>query len=89
MRTDEIKNEIDEIGKWKKKIKRKDLTYKPNSYLHGFQKFETIRSIRDSICTGKINMDEAEMDQTNLLENMIKFNNKSKPKTKETKTKKN
>ena len=28
------------------------------------------------------------MDQTNLLENMVKFNNKSKPKTKEGKNKK-
>ena len=28
------------------------------------------------------------MDQSNLLENMVKFNNKSKPKTKEGKVKK-
>ena len=28
MRTNEIKNEIDEIGKWEDKIKRKDLKYK-------------------------------------------------------------
>ena len=28
------------------------------------------------------------MDQVNLLENMVKFNNKSKPKTKEGKAKK-
>ena len=33
-------------------------------------------------------MDEAEMDQTNLLENMVRFYNKSKPKTKEDKDKK-
>ena len=30
----------------------------------------------------KISIHEAEMDQTNLLENMVKFNNKSTPKTK-------
>ena len=28
MRTDEIKNEIDEIRKWEEKINRKDLKYK-------------------------------------------------------------
>ena len=28
MRTDEIKHEIDEIRKWKGKIKREDLNYK-------------------------------------------------------------
>ena len=59
MRTNEIKNEIDEIRKWEEKIKRKDLI-----------------------------IDGAEMDQRNLLENMVKFNNKSKTKTKEGKAKK-
>ena len=83
MRTDEIKNEIDEIRKREEKTERKDLKYKPNKYLYDFQKFETIRSFDDSIYTGKINIDEAEMDQTNLLKNMVTFNNKSKPKTQE------
>ena len=32
-------------------------------------------------------MHEAEMDETNLLENMVKFNNKSRAKTKEGKDK--
>ena len=62
----------------------KNLKYETND----FQKFETIKSFGNSIYTGKINIDEAEMDQTNLLENMVKFKNKSKPKTKEGKNKK-
>ena len=37
---------------------------------------------------GKINIDEAEMNQTNLLENMRKFNNNSRPQLKEDKEKK-
>ena len=36
----------------------------------------------------KISIDEVEMDQTNLLKNLVKFNNKSKIKTKEGKDKK-
>ena len=32
-------------------------------------------------------MHEADIDQTNLLENMVKFNNKSRPKIKEGKNK--
>ena len=32
MRTNEIKNEIDEIKKWEEKIKRKDLIYKAKKY---------------------------------------------------------
>ena len=80
MRTDDINNEKFEIRKRKEKIKWKELKYKTNKYLYDFQQFEVIRFFGDSIYTGKIDIDEAEMDQTNLLENMIKLSNKSKPK---------
>ena len=33
----------------------------------------------DRIYTGKINLDETEKDQANLFENLVKYNNKSKP----------
>ena len=36
MRTDEIKNEIDDIRKWEEKIKQKDLNYKTNEHLSDF-----------------------------------------------------
>ena len=81
MRNDKIKNEIYEIKKWKNKIKRKDLKYETNKYVFDFQQFETIRSFGDSIYNGKSNIDEAEMKQTNLLENIMGFSNKSRPRT--------
>ena len=56
--------------------------------MHDFQQFEAIRSFSSSIYTGKIYIDKAEIDQGNLLENIVKFNNKSKSKTKEGKNKK-
>ena len=37
---------------------------------------------RDSIYNGKISIDEAEMEQTNLLENIVNVSNKSKPRSK-------
>ena len=81
MRTDEIKNEIDETRKWEKNwTKRLKMQIK---YLHDFQQFEKIRSFGDNIYTGK-----AEMDHANLLEKMVKFDYKSKPKAKESKHKK-
>ena len=46
---------------------------KKKKYIHDFQQFKTTRSFVDSIYTGKISIDEAEMDQTNLLETMVKF----------------
>ena len=63
----------------RKKIELKDLKYKASKYMHDFQPFETVKYFGDSIYTGKISMDEADMDQTNQLEKMIKFNNKSIP----------
>ena len=47
-----------------------------------------IRSFGESIYAVKISIPEVEMDQTNLLENMVKFNNRSRPKTKEDRDKK-
>ena len=46
------------------------------------EQYEMIRSFGESIYTGKENVDKAEMDQNNLLENMVNFNNKSRPKSK-------
>ena len=56
--------------------------------IYDFQQFEKIRSFDDSIYTDKINIDEAEMDQSNLLKNMVEFNKKSRPKSKESNAKK-
>ena len=47
-----------------------------------------VRSFGESIYTGKININQAEIDQSNLLENMVKCNNKSRPITTEGKDKK-
>ena len=70
------------------KIKRKDLIYKSNKYKCDFLQYEMIRSSPSSIFTGKINIDEAEMDQSNLLKNLVEFNNTSRPTTIEGKDKK-
>ena len=78
MKNNEVENDIDEIGKWKEKIKRKDLKYETKKYVYDFQKFEAIRYFGNNICTGNININEAEIDQSNLLEIMVEFNDKSK-----------
>ena len=77
MRNNAFKNEIYKTKKWENKVKQKDLKFETNRYNFGFQQYETIRSCGDSMYTGKIRVDEAEMDQTNLLEYMIKFDHKS------------
>ena len=47
-----------------------------------FQQFETVRFFGDSIYTSNINIG-IEEDQNNLLDNIVEFNNKSRPKTKD------
>ena len=52
------------------------------------KRYETIRYFSESIYSGKISIHEADMDQTNLLDNIKKFNDRSRPKTKDGKDKK-
>ena len=87
MRNDEAKNDIDKIKKWKNKIKRKNLKYKTNRSKYDLQQFKT-RSFGDSIYNDKVGINEADMDQTKLLDNMVDFNNNSRARSKEDKDKK-
>ena len=80
MRTDKDKNVIVEIKK-KDKIKRKDLKYEAGKYNYHLKQYKTIRSFGESIYSGKISIHKPDMDQTNLLDNMKKINDKSRPNT--------
>ena len=76
------------LKKWENRIKRKDLKFETNRYIFDFQQYETISSFDDSIYNGKISIKEAQMKQTNLLENIINLSNKSRARTKKGKDKK-
>ena len=81
MRTNEIKNEMDEIKKWEGKIKRKDLMYKANKYKRDLQQCETIRSFVKVFILVKLIQTNLKwikvMDQRKLTE----FNDRSRPNT--------
>ena len=79
LRTNEIKEEVYGIKKWEDKIKLDDSKYRTKNYTCDFQQYETIRSFGKCIYTGKINIGEAEMGQSNL-KNIVDFHNKSRPK---------
>ena len=72
----------------RRKKKQKYLIYEGNRYKCEFQQYEIIRSFGEIVCTGKINIDETEMDQSNLLKKLVEFNNKPRPRTIEGKDKK-
>ena len=78
MRTNNTKNEIDEIKKLKEKIKGKDLKYKTKKHIYEFQQYETIRSFGESIYNCKVNKF-----------NMDERNDKSKPGLKKVRKKTN
>ena len=65
MRTIEIKYQIYEIKKWEEKTQREDLKYETKYYTYEFQHYQTISSFRESIYTGKMNIDEAGIDHSN------------------------
>ena len=75
-----IRNEIDEIKKWKENETKK--------YIYDFQQYVTIKSFGESIYTRIAKIVETKEDQINLLKNIVEFNNKSEPRTKEGKDKK-
>ena len=86
MRTNLIKNEIDEIKKCEEKIKRKDLKYETKKYTRDFQQYETIRSFGESIHTRKAKI--VKNSNMDLLKDIVEFNNKSWPRAKECQDKK-
>ena len=59
------------------KLKEKILKYKAKNYIYYFQQFQTIRSFDENIYSGKININDTKMDEINLLENIVEFNDKS------------
>ena len=88
IRTNDIKNELDEITGWEEKIKRTNSKYEKSKHIYDFQQLKTIRSFAESSINDKTTVSEADEDQRNLLENVVEFNNKPRPKTEESKMKK-
>ena len=45
MRTNEIKNEIDETKNWENNVKQTDLWFETNKYIFELKQFETVSSL--------------------------------------------
>ena len=50
-----------------------------------FNEFKTIRSFGENIYSGKITINKANQEQTDLLEHILNFNYKTRPKNKDDK----
>ena len=71
-----------------RKNKVEDLKFKAKKYTYSIRQYEIIRSFGESVNTRKASLVEVEEDQINLLKNLVEFNNKSRPKSKHGKDKK-
>ena len=65
------------------KLKRHNSKHETSKHIYDFQQFKTIRSWGENIISVKFTINQADEDQNSLLENIVEFNDKSRPRTKE------
>ena len=56
---------------------------------YDFRMFKTVRSFDDDICNSKITINKADQEESDLVEYILNVNNKTRPKNKDDKKKKN
>ena len=81
----EIKNELNKIKEYKKKVNRDNVVYYSSKEPFDFRIFKTIRSFGDDIYKSEITINEADQEQSGLVEYILNFNNKARPKNKDDK----
>ena len=76
---DEAKKELDKILKKEKTVDREKLVYNASEYPYSFKNVRTIRTFGRDIYEGKITLKEADEDQSNLLNDIRNFTDKTRP----------
>ena len=80
LNNDEAKKEINKITEIEKTTDREKLIYKATEYIYDFRNSKTIRTFGKDIYKGKITLEEADEDQSNLIDEIENFNKKARPK---------
>ena len=75
----ESEKEIDKIKETENSIDKEKLIYKSNKHTYDFRNFQTIRTFGKDIYEDEITFEEADEDQSNLLNSIIDFKNKTRP----------
>ena len=76
---DEAKEEINKITEIEKTIGREKLVYKATEYTYDFRNLRTIRTFGRDIYEGRISLEKADEDQSNLMNEIRNFNTKRRP----------
>ena len=71
--SDEAKKGINKILKIEKNVDREKLVYDAGWYTYDFRTFNTIRTFGEDIYEGKITLEEADEDQSDLADQINKF----------------
>ena len=66
--SDEAKEELNKILEIEKNVDREKLIYKTSTCIYDFRKFNTIRTFGDDIYEGEITFEEADEDQSDLID---------------------
>ena len=86
---DEARKELDKIKEIEDTIDREKLVYKTRGNTYYFRKFRTIRNFGNDIYNGEITFEEADEDQSNLIDEIKNFNHRTRPKNYKKKKRKN
>ena len=81
----EIKNELNKIKEYEKKVNRDNMIHYSSKEPYDFRMFKTIRPFGDDIYGSKITINEADQEQFDLVEYILNFKNKTRPKNKDDK----
>ena len=72
----------------KEKINRNDMIYYSSKEPFNFKTFKIIRSFGENTYSSKITINEADREQTDLVEYILNFNNKARAKNRDDKKRK-
>ena len=76
--SDEAREDIDKILKIEKNVDREKLVYDAGKYKYDFTKFNTIRTFGEDIYNGKITLEKADEDQSDLADEINEFTKNTK-----------
>ena len=76
---DESKKELDKIKEIEKTVDKEKLVQRVSEYTYSFKNFRTIKIFGRDIYEGKITLKEADEDQSNLLNEIRNFRDKTRP----------
>ena len=71
--SDEAKEELNKILKIEKNVDREKLVDDPGKYTYDFRTFNTVRTFGEEIYEGKITLEEADEDQSDLADQISEF----------------